>query len=112
MSDILGASFRDPSGFVFRYEGRVHRQVNQCYAEDFELLLSSGLYEQLTQSGWLVAHAQVDGPLSNAAPEIHYRTLLPDSVPFVSYPYEWCFSQLKDAALLSLRIARAALAAG
>ena len=112
MSDILGASFRDPSGFVFRYEGRVHRQVNQCYAEDFELLLSSGLYEQLTQSGWLVAHAQVDGPLSKAAPEIHYRTLLPDSVPFVSYPYEWCFSQLKDAALLSLRIARAALAAG
>jgi ribosomal protein L11 methylase PrmA len=112
MKGVLGASFRDPSGFVFEFEGRVHRQVNQSYADDFECLVSSGLYERLRQKGWLVAHAQVEGPLSSAAPAIHYRTLLPDPVPFVSYPYEWCFSQLKDAALLTLRIARAALAAG
>lgn len=112
MSDVLGASFRDPSGFVFRHEGRVHRQVNQVYAEDFELLLSSGLYERLTQNGSLVSHAEVEGPLSDAAPELHYKTLLPDAVPFVSHPFEWCFSQLKDAALLSLRIARAALSEG
>ena len=112
MSDVLGASFRDPSGFVFRHEERIHRQVNQSYADDFEVLLSSGLYDGLVQKGWLVSHAEVEGPLSNAAPEIHYKTLLPDCVPFVSHPYEWCFSQLKDAALLTLRIARAALAAG
>ncbi|MEE2674384.1 MAG: SAM-dependent methyltransferase [Myxococcota bacterium] len=112
MSDVLGASFRDPSGFVFRHEERIHRQVNQSYADDFEVLLSSGLYDGLVQKGWLVSHAEVEGPLSNAAPEIHYKTLLPDCVPFISHPYEWCFSQLKDAALLTLRIARAALAAG
>lgn len=111
MSDVLGSSFRDPSGFVFRNEGRIYRQVNRSYAEDFELLHSTGLYERLTENGSLVAHAQVEGPLSRAAPDLHYRTLLPEPVAFVSHPYEWCFSQLKDAALLTLRIARSALAA-
>jgi hypothetical protein len=28
----------------------------------------------------------------------------PQLVPFISYPYEWCFSQLKDAALIQLKI--------
>ena len=30
----------------------------------------------------------------------------------ISYPYEWCFSQLKDAALLTLRLQRAAMERG
>ena len=36
----------------------------------------------------------------------------PDPVPFVSYPYEWCFSQLKDAALATLEIQKIALQFG
>ena len=33
-------------------------------------------------------------------------------MPFISYPYEWCFTQLKDAALATLRIQRLALKKG
>jgi ribosomal protein L11 methylase PrmA len=36
----------------------------------------------------------------------------PERVDFMSYPYEWCFSQLKDAALLTLRLQRTAMAHG
>ena len=38
--------------------------------------------------------------------------LRPRELPLISYPYEWCFSQLRDAALLTLELQRRALAAG
>jgi len=111
MSDeTIGASFRDPSGFVFRRGGRTYRQVNACYAEDYELLRSSGLYEQLVSERLLIPHEEVDEAPSEATE--HYKTLHPEELGFVSYPYEWSFSQLKDAALLTLRIQSVALAAG
>ena len=51
--------------------------------------------------------------LSISEPESnYYKTLLPERVPFISYPYEWCFSQLKDAALLTLRLQKIALKHG
>jgi hypothetical protein len=45
----LGASFRDPRGFVFEREGALHRQVNRSYAADCDRLLSSGLYDALVE---------------------------------------------------------------
>ncbi|MBI4043161.1 MAG: SAM-dependent methyltransferase [Deltaproteobacteria bacterium] len=36
----------------------------------------------------------------------------PEKIPFISYPYEWCFSQLKDAALATLKIQQEALQFG
>jgi ribosomal protein L11 methylase PrmA len=57
-----------------------------------------------------VRHDEVD--LALAAAPGAARVLRPEVVPFVSYPYEWSFSQLKDAALLTLRVQKAAMAAG
>jgi ribosomal protein L11 methylase PrmA len=108
--EIHSASFRDPSGFIFRREGLIHRQVNRRYASEYDQLMGSGLYETLVAKGLLLPHEELEEPLS-PDPE-HYRTLLPEQLEFVSYPYEWSFSQLKDAALLTLRIQRAALASG
>ena len=68
--------------------------------------MGSGLYEDLVSRGWLVPHEEV--PDDEADPA-HFRTLRPRPIDFVSHPHEWCFSQLKDAALLTLRIQRAAL---
>jgi hypothetical protein len=103
----IGASFRDPSGFIFKHEGRAYRQVNQRYREDYDLLMSSGLFEALVAKNLLVGHEEVDPP-APTSPD-HYRTLLPEQIPFISYPYEWCFSQLKDAALLTLRLQQIAM---
>ena len=105
MTTALPSSFRDPSGFVFLREGIVHRRVNRSYAENYDRLMSSGLYDTLVSAGLLVPHEEVTEGADDAA----YRVLRPRQVPFVSYPYEWCFSQLRDAALTTLRIAELAL---
>ena len=103
----LGASFRDPSGFVFEREGVLYRQVNRSYAADYDRLLSSGLYDALVERGLLIAHDEVSAaPTGRGDP---YRIIQPRRVPFVSYPYEWCFGQLKDAALATLEIQQIAL---
>lgn len=38
-----------------------------------------------------------------------FKIIKPELIPFISYPYEWCFSQIKDAALLTLDIHLAAI---
>jgi len=107
----VSGSFRDPSGFMFKHEGKLYRQVNQKFSKEYDLLMGSGLYEQLSKSKTLVAHKEVDLQLA-PIPEIAYRVIEPEVVDFISYPYEWCFNQLQDAAVLTLAIARRALEFG
>lgn len=104
------SSFRDPSGFVFYRNGEVYRQINQSYRADFEHLTDSGLYDKLVAENLLVPHAVCDEPA--VAPESVCAVIHVERVPFISYPYEWCFSQLKDAALLTLKVQRTALEFG
>jgi len=111
MSEKVSGSFRDPSGFMFKHDGKLYRQVNQKYREEYDLLMTSGLYNQLTKSKTLVAHTEVDLELA-PLPDIVYKVIQPEVVDFISYPYEWCFNQLKDAAILTLAIARRALEFG
>lgn len=106
----VGASFRDPAGFVFERGGTILRQVNQEYRPHYELLESSGLLAALWAEGLLVEHEVVDEPPAVAGPA--WKVLRPRRVEFVSYPWEWSFSQLKDAALATLRIQDLALAHG
>ena len=104
------ASFRDPAGFVFTLEGDLYRQVNPAGKDDYDALMSSGLYEQLAGSGELVRHEEVDRSIS---PDGTAAVVLrPARVGFISYPYEWCFGQLKAAALLTLRLQKAAVQHG
>jgi hypothetical protein len=107
---VEGASFRDPSGFVFVHEGTIYRQVQTAYQGEYDHLMRSGLYESLTREGLLVQHDEVD--LANSVSPGRYVVLRPDPIPFISYPYEWCFSQLQDAAMLTLRIQKTALEFG
>src|SRR3990172_5669738 len=109
-AEVHPASFRDPSGFVFRRNGRLYRQVNRAYAGHYEALVGSGLYDRLIQEGRLLPHAEVDAPA--ARPEDAFKVLEPETLDFVSYPYEWCFSQLKDAALATLASQRMAIEYG
>jgi ribosomal protein L11 methylase PrmA len=102
----LSSSFRDPSGFLFEREGVLYRQINRSYQDHYDLLLSSGLYKALTEQGLLVRHEELD--ISSPAPQLAYKIIRPQLVPFISYPYEWCFSQLKEAALATLKIQKTA----
>lgn len=104
---ILSSSFRDPSGFLFTRGERLYRQVNQSYQPDYDHLFSSGLYNKLVSNKLLVPHIEVNVEPANSQPA--YKIIEPERVSFISYPYEWCFSQLKDAALRTLRIQKIAL---
>jgi ribosomal protein L11 methylase PrmA len=104
------ASFRDPSGFVFTRDNVLYRQVNTCYAEDYDALIQSGLYDSLTAAGLLVSHEEVAGELAQS--ENAYKVLRPEPIPFISYPYELAFSALKAAALATLDIQARALEFG
>jgi hypothetical protein len=112
MTDFLlhPASFKDPSGFVFSKNGNYYRQVNQSYAADYDLLMSSGLYKNLVDKKLLIPHTEIDENFTQSPG--WYKTLLPQQLSFISYPYEWSFDELKDAALLTLRVMKIAVKHG
>jgi len=104
----ITGSFRDPSGFLFTKDGILYRQINQKYQENYDRLIESGLYERLSKAGAMISHEEVDLDAA-PIPDIKYKIIKPKIVDFISYPYEWCFSQLKEASILTLAIARRAL---
>ena len=106
----LSASFRDPSGFLFSRGGVLYRQVNRAYEKEYARLIESGLYDKLVKAGLLIHHVEVDQ--APAAGEAAFKIIQPERVPFISYPYEWSFGQLKSAALATLSIQKRALKLG
>lgn len=105
-SQRLPASFRDPSGFLFSVNGSIYRQINQAYHENYQALMESGLYEKLVSENLLIPHKEIS--VEPAEPSLAYKVIQPEPIHFISYPYEWCFSQLKDAALTTLAIQKLA----
>ncbi|AZQ42742.1 class I SAM-dependent methyltransferase [Nonlabens ponticola] len=97
MSDRLASSYRDPSGFIFTQDQEIYRQINPIYFDEYTSVKNSGVYEELFEKGWLVKHIEV----SATAEKI---ILKPEQLPFITYPYEWSFTQYKHAAQLTLRI--------
>ena len=91
------SSFRDPSGYIFFERGEIFRAINQSYAKNYDLLMNCGLYDDLVKKGMLVSHKEVK---SNDT----YKTIQPELIKVISYPYEWSFEQLKDVALCLLEI--------
>lgn len=119
MDTINPGSFRDPSGFLFyRYHADssdhpssvLYRQVNRSYKENYDQLMSSGLYDTLVKKEVLVAHQEQTVPFVEE--KIGYKVIKPEMIPFISYPYEWSFSQLKDAALTTLQVQKLAFEKG
>jgi len=112
MSDTskLPSSFRDPNGFLFTKAGDLYRQINLAYKENYQQLHASGLYEALVKKGWMIPYSEV--PIESDHPQLVYKVVQPERLGFISYPYEWSFSQLKDAARLTLKIQKTALKYG
>lgn len=107
---IEESSFRDPDGFVFTHNNKLYRAVTPNYKENYDHLMTSGLYDKLIAEGYLIPHKEVESgdlPVNGM-----YKILEPEKINFISYPYEWSFSQLKDAALLTLDIQKTALEFG
>lgn len=109
-NNIHSSSFRDPSGFLYKNNGTFLRQVNKIYKKHYDQFMQSGLYQQLTKLQLLIEHKEIS--LKEKLNESACKILKPKTIPFVSYPYEWSFSMLKDAALLTLQIQKVSIEHG
>lgn len=114
--EAVPGSFRDPDGFVFVRDGILLRQINRSYQTSYAHLMRSGLYQELVDEGLLIAHEELpgeeaDGEIAtpSGAMAARHAVIRPEAIPFISYPYEWSFSQLKDAALTTLAVQKKAL---
>jgi ribosomal protein L11 methylase PrmA len=110
-------SFRDRDSRVLVAPEAVYRALSARGAEDWRALAGSQLFERLSGEGSLVATEEIgaDTPgavASQVLPEGTAAVLRHERVPFVSYPYEWSFGMLRDAALLTLELELAALEEG
>ena len=103
----VSGSFRDPCGYIFLRGGEIYRQVTHIYREQYDHLMESGLYNKLVGLKLLIPHEEVDVDCEQS--EGAYKIIKPKRVEFISYPYEWCFSQLKNTALTTLQIEKIAL---
>jgi len=70
--------------------------------------MNSGLYRDLVASHSLIEHKEVELP-THKENDGAWKVIRPREIPFISYYYEWPFSMLKDAALLTLSIQKKAL---
>lgn len=103
-------SYRDPDNRVFRHEGVIFRCLSARAFDDFRRLTSAEFYGRALTDRTVVATEQVDAlrPMPPLDPQ-WVAVLEHETVPVVSYPYEWPFSMLRDAALLQLDLTLEAL---
>ena len=100
-NDNLG-SFRDPSGKVFIHNGDIFRSIFKEGVKDFEAARDNGIYDELMKAGYLIEHHEVNTKDIDAEGAVY--CLSHPKLPFVSYPWEWCFSMHKDAALIHMEM--------
>lgn len=107
-ASIEPGSFRDPAGRVFTVDGRILRGLRADAADDWRALATSRFFTTAIAAGQIVGTDEVsDADLGEWAVVLEH-----ERIPVVSYPYEWTFTMLKDAALLYLDVLAGALADG
>ena len=108
-SHLEPGSFRDRTSRVFYQDGAVLRGLNAHAAQEWEVLKTKSFFRQFMAEGKIVHTEQVTSTDSSPNAE-HWSVILThQAIPFISYPYEWSFSMLQAAALLTLDLQAAAL---
>lgn len=93
---VEASSFRDVlSGRVVKIDNEIYREIHPLYFNEYDHLINSGLYSKLRE--YIIPHKDI----SRSKTKI---TIKPKKVPFITYPYEWPFNYLKQAAINTLNI--------
>lgn len=100
-------SFRDPASHIVVDDDRVLRLLDERGLAGWRSLLASDFFAKATADGRLVPTKEIDGAGFDASGALEHP-----KIPFISYPYEWTFSMLRDAALLQLDLLESALQEG
>lgn len=115
MLEYDSGSFRDPESRVFVGPGAIYRGLSESALRDWEALEEAPFFSKAMAAGKIVettrkSPEEISGlrvPPGQWAAVLEHR-----KIPFLSYPYEWSFGMLKDAALLQLDLLLEALGAG
>ena len=98
-------SFRDRHGRVLVAGDRIYRVLGAQASADWQRLANSRLFEKNVASGRLIGTVAAESaevaPFDMSDWEAIVRH---DKVEVISYPYEWTFGMLRDAALLQLEL--------
>jgi SAM-dependent methyltransferase len=113
------ASFRDPGGRVFAFDGRIYRLIHASGAADFAAYLDSKAARRAVESGHIVTTRVLDATEAAALRQEAGIGDTPESqivehqrIPFASFPYEWPPEMLHAAGILTVDLARELLAEG
>ena len=117
-----GGSFKDPSGRVYLLEPdgdadgcRVVRGLTAPAAATVESLLAEPFFSRLLADGDVVntRFLSSDDPVAVDVVARGWASAVEhDAVDFLTWPYEWPFAMLKDAALLQLHLLATCVRAG
>jgi ribosomal protein L11 methylase PrmA len=104
-------SFRDRDGRVFLRDGKVYRVLSATATADWQALSATRFFPAAVDSRRVVATREsiVDASDFDQVDGKWASVLEHERIPFVSYPYEWTFGMLRDAALLQLDLLLEAL---
>jgi hypothetical protein len=93
-------SFGDPAGRLFRWNGELYRGITAEHAPFYTRLFNDGVMQNLGERGLFPESEITNFAVDGFAMVVHHRT-----IPFPSYPNEWCGAMFKDASLFMLQLA-------
>jgi hypothetical protein len=112
---LAAGSFRDWDGRVVAHEGEIYRVLSEQGLSDWKAVEPTKVFTKAVEAGRIVRTELVENPGFDPALALDTRAagvLRHERVDTITYPYEWCFSQLQDAALLQLQLTADALDEG
>ena len=106
ISTVEPGSFRDRNGRIIYHNGSVLRGISAQSLRDWQALTATDFFQRSVDRGDLIETRRLNpsdigeiGDLEEWAAVLEH-----ERIPYVSYPYEWSFGMLKDAALLHLQL--------
>ncbi|MGI9352929.1 MAG: class I SAM-dependent methyltransferase [Rhizobiaceae bacterium] len=103
-------SFRDSGAYIFSQDNRIFRGITPAGMDQYAELTESNILDLLCDKGLMIESRCIDfAPedmigFTGARGEMPSVILEHPRIPLITYPYEWTFLQLKDAALAHLQL--------
>jgi len=110
--DFEKGSFRDRTSRVLLHDGHVFRVLDQNALQEWRHVKEQGFYKECVKSHNVINSREHKLSKFNISSYLTHQweaLLEHERIPFISYPYEWSFEMLKDAALLHLDLLHQAL---